>query len=147
LTGCSINLYSMMGVILLMGIAKKNSIMLVEFANHLREQDGLGVQEAILQACPIRLRPILMTSLATLTAALPTALGHGAGSEARAPMAITILGGVLVSTFFTLYVVPCAYIAFSRWERPAQPEEEDDHAPNHVWSDPSGAPTESTVKH
>ncbi len=114
-TGQSLNLYSAIGLILLMGIAKKNSILLVEFANHQREQ-GLGVREAMLTAAPIRLRPILMTSIATLAAALPLALGVGAGAETRRPMAIAIVGGVIVSTLFTLVVVPCAYLVFSKLE-------------------------------
>lgn len=113
----SINLYSMIGVILLMGIVKKNSILLVEFTNHKREVDGLQVKEAILEASPIRLRPILMTSFATLAAAIPPALALGPGAESRIPMAITVLGGVAVSTFFTLFVVPCAYSILSIFER------------------------------
>ena len=114
-TGQSLNLYSAIGLILLMGIAKKNSILLVEFTNQKRAQ-GLGVREAILEAGPIRLRPILMTTLATLAAALPLALGLGAGAETRQPMALAILGGVLVSTVFTLVVVPCAYSLSTRLE-------------------------------
>ncbi len=114
-TGQSLNLYSAIGFILLMGIAKKNSILLVEFVNQKRGQ-GMGVHEAILVAGPIRLRPILMTTLATMTAALPLALGFGAGAETRQPMALAILGGILVSTAFTLVVVPCAYSLASRLE-------------------------------
>jgi multidrug efflux pump subunit AcrB len=116
-TGQSLNLYSAIGLILLMGIAKKNSILLVEFMNQKREQ-GLSLTDAILTAGPIRLRPILMTTVATLVAALPLAFGFGAGAETRQPMAIAILGGLLVSTLFTLVVVPCAYSLTSRWERP-----------------------------
>ena len=111
----SLNLYSAIGLILLMGITKKNSILLVEFANQQREQ-GLGVREAMLTAAPIRLRPILMTSFATLAAALPLALGVGAGAETRQPMALAIVGGVVVSTLFTLIVVPCAYLVLSKLE-------------------------------
>ncbi|MDZ4787421.1 MAG: efflux RND transporter permease subunit [Blastochloris sp.] len=119
----SINLFSMIGLILLAGIVKKNSILLVEFTNHVREHDKLDVREALEKACPIRLRPILMTSLATVGAALPTALSSAPGSEARVPMALVIIGGVTVSTFFTLLVVPCAYSLFSRWERHRDTEE------------------------
>jgi HAE1 family hydrophobic/amphiphilic exporter-1 len=117
-TDQSLNLYSAIGVILLMGIAKKNSILLVEFANQQREQ-GLSVRDALLTAGPIRLRPILMTSMATLTAALPLALGLGAGAETRQPMAIAVLGGLVISTAFTLVVVPCAYSLLARFERKA----------------------------
>jgi len=116
-TGQSINLFSMIGLILLAGIVKKNSILLVEFTNQIREREHLPVRPALEKACPIRLRPILMTSMATMGAALPTALSHAPGSEARVPMALTIIGGVAVSTFFTLFVVPCAYSLFSRFER------------------------------
>lgn len=117
LTNQSINLFSMIGLILLAGIVKKNSILLVEFTNQIREHEHLSVLPALAKACPIRLRPILMTSLATMGAAVPTALSTAPGSEARVPMALTIIGGVGVSTFFTLFVVPCAYSLFSRFER------------------------------
>jgi hydrophobe/amphiphile efflux-1 (HAE1) family protein len=113
----SINLYSAIGVILLMGIVKKNSILLVEFANKMRYEEHMPVMDAILKAGPIRLRPILMTSLATIGAAMPLALGIGPGSETRQPMAIAIIGGVIVSTLFTLVVVPCAYALMARLER------------------------------
>lgn len=117
LTGQSLNLFSAIGFILLMGIVKKNSILLVEFTNQIRERDALPVYEALLKACPIRLRPILMTSLATMSAAIPSALATGPGSETRVPMAMTVIGGVAVSTFFTLFVVPCAYSLMARLER------------------------------
>jgi len=124
LTGQSINLYSLIGVVLLMGIVKKNSILLVEFCNARRFIDGMNIRDAILSAGPIRLRPILMTSLATLAAAVPPALALGPGAESRVPMAITVIGGVIVSTFFTLLVVPCAYSLLSRLEGKSHPEAE-----------------------
>jgi HAE1 family hydrophobic/amphiphilic exporter-1 len=111
----SLNMYSMIGLILLMGIVKKNSILLVDFTNE-RRKHGLGVREALLEACPVRLRPIFMTSIATIVAALPPAFLGGPGSETRSPMAIVIIGGVLVSTFLTLFVVPCAYSLLSWFE-------------------------------
>jgi len=111
----SLNIYSIIGLILLMGIVKKNSILLVDFTNQQREE-GLGVRPALLKACPIRLRPILMTSAATIVAAVPPALAIGPGAETRIPMAITIIGGVIVSTLFTLFVVPCVYSLFSKIE-------------------------------
>jgi HAE1 family hydrophobic/amphiphilic exporter-1 len=111
----SLNLYSMIGLILLMGIVKKNSILLVDFTN-VRRGQGMGVREALLEACPIRLRPILMTSIATIVAALPIALALGAGAESMRPMAIALIGGVAVSTLLTLFVVPCAYQVASRFE-------------------------------
>lgn len=112
----SINLYSMIGLILLMGIVKKNSILLVDFTNERRRQ-GKDVRGALLEACPVRLRPILMTSVATIAAAIPAALAFGAGAETMTPMAVSIVGGVTVSTVLTLFVVPCAYEMFSRFER------------------------------
>ena len=104
----SINLYSMIGLILLMGIVKKNSILLVDFTNQKRSE-GKRVREALLEACPVRLRPILMTSVATIAGALPEAFSIGPGAETTVPMAIAIIGGVIASTILTLFVVPCAY--------------------------------------
>ncbi len=112
----SLNIYSFIGVILLMGIAKKNSILLVDFTQRSREA-GMSVREALESACPQRLRPIMMTSIATMAAAVPPALALGAGSETRVPMAIVILGGIFVSTFLTLFVVPCAYSLMTRLEK------------------------------
>ncbi|MBL8994657.1 MAG: efflux RND transporter permease subunit, partial [Spirochaetia bacterium] len=113
-TGNSLNLFSMIGIILLMGIVKKNSIRLVEFTNTMREQ-GLGLRDALLTASPIRLRPILMTSCATIAAALPPALAIGPGAESRIPMSVTVIGGVILSTLFTLFVVPSAYSLATEW--------------------------------
>jgi hydrophobe/amphiphile efflux-1 (HAE1) family protein len=114
--GHSINIFSFIGLILLMGIVKKNSILLVDFANQVRARGGVTVRDALLEACPIRLRPILMTSLATIAAALPLALALGPGAELRSPMAIAVIGGVLVSTLLTLFVVPCVYELLSKFE-------------------------------
>jgi len=115
LAGQSLNLYSFIGLILLMGIVKKNSILLVDFANQARGE-GLGVREALQTACPTRLRPILMTAISTVAAAIPPALALGPGAESRIPMAITVIGGMTVSTLLTLFVVPCAYLLFARLE-------------------------------
>ena len=113
LMGQSINLYSMIGLILLMGIVKKNSILLVDFTNQRRE-DGLGIKEALMDACPKRLRPILMTTIATIAGAVPLAFSLGAGSEALKPMAVAIIGGCIVSTVLTLVVVPAFYSLIAR---------------------------------
>jgi HAE1 family hydrophobic/amphiphilic exporter-1 len=113
MAGLSLNIYSAIGLILLMGIVKKNSILLVDFTNQARER-GLNVKEALLDACPARLRPILMTSISTIAAAVPPAMALGPGAETRIPMAVTVIGGVLLSTPLTLSVVPCAYSLFSR---------------------------------
>jgi len=108
IAGVSFNMYSMIGFVLLMGIVKKNSILLVEFTNQVRAR-GLGVMPALLEACPIRLRPILMTSVSTIAAALPPALSLGPGMETMRAMAVVVIGGVAVSTILTLFVVPAAY--------------------------------------
>jgi multidrug efflux pump subunit AcrB len=120
LTGQSLNLFSFIGLIVLMGIAKKNSILLVEFTNQIREHQHQGVREALLHACPIRLRPIIMTSVATVVAALPLIFGNSMGQETRTPMGLTIAAGTIVSTLFTLLVVPCLYQLLSRFERPQE---------------------------
>ncbi len=124
--GQSLNMYSMIGMILLMGIVKKNSILLVDFTNQVRERGQTDVKKALLEACPIRLRPILMTSIATVAGAVPPALAIGPGAESRIPMAVAVIGGVLVSTLLTLYVVPCVYSLFTKLERHKfeHPEEE-----------------------
>lgn len=111
----SMNIFSMIGLILLMGIVKKNSILLVDFTNQVREE-GLSVEDALVKACPVRLRPILMTSLATIAGALPAAFAIGPGAESRIPMAVSVVGGVLVSTVLTLFVVPCVYSLLSKFE-------------------------------
>jgi multidrug efflux pump subunit AcrB len=107
----------MIGLVLLMGIVKKNSIMLVEFTNELRAKEGLDVGRALIGAGTIRLRPIVMTSLSTIAAAIPPALAIGPGAESRIPLALTVIGGLTVSTAFTLFVVPTAYKLLSRFER------------------------------
>jgi hydrophobe/amphiphile efflux-1 (HAE1) family protein len=109
ITHQSINLYSMIGILVLMGITLKNSILLVEFFNKQRSEFGLGLRDAILAGAPIRLRPIVMTSAATVAAAIIPALGIGPGAEVRVAMSVVIIGGVIVSTFFSLIVVPCLY--------------------------------------
>jgi HAE1 family hydrophobic/amphiphilic exporter-1 len=105
----SLNIYSLIGMLLLMGIVKKNSIMLVDFTNEVRRIKKLPVREALLEACPVRYRPILMTSVAVMAAAVPEALGRGPGSETQVPMAVVLLGGVAVATVLTLFIVPCFY--------------------------------------
>ena len=109
LTGQSLNIFSMIGLLLLMGIVKKNSIILVDYANAFKAQ-GFSPRESMEKAGPIRLRPILMTATATLMAAIPPALGLGSGSEIRTPMAIAVIGGLVLSTALSLVVVPAFYI-------------------------------------
>jgi HAE1 family hydrophobic/amphiphilic exporter-1 len=114
LTGDTLNMMSLIGLVLLMGLVKKNSIILVDYTNQLREQEGRGLEEAILTACPVRLRPILMTSVATVAGAIPAALGLGPGAETRAPMARAIIGGIVLSTLVTLVLVPVFYVVVER---------------------------------
>jgi HAE1 family hydrophobic/amphiphilic exporter-1 len=113
LTGDTLNMMSMIGLILLMGLVKKNSIILVDYTNQLR-REGLSVTEAVLKACPVRLRPILMTSVATVAGAVPAAMGWGPGAETRAPMARGIIGGIVLSTLVTLVLVPVFYVLIER---------------------------------
>jgi len=125
--GQSFNLYSFIGLLLLMGIVKKNSILLVDYTNQLRAR-GLGLNEALLKACPTRLRPILMTSFATIAGAMPAALSLGPGAETRQPMAVAIVGGVFVSTLLTLFVVPCVYSLLYPIEKRVDPAPERERA-------------------
>jgi multidrug efflux pump len=114
--GSTINLYSQIGMILLIGLVTKNSILIVEYTNQLKER-GLDTAAAVLEAGRIRLRPILMTSVATIMGALPIALGLGAGSISRRPLGYAIVGGILFSTALTLYVVPVVYLLMDRATR------------------------------
>jgi len=108
-TGYTINLMSLIGVILLMGIVAKNAILLIDFAKWAREERGLPLRESLIEAGAIRLRPILMTTFALIAGMLPIALGTGEGAQFRAPMGVAIIGGVITSTFLTLLVIPTFY--------------------------------------
>jgi HAE1 family hydrophobic/amphiphilic exporter-1 len=108
ITGNSLNIFSMIGLVLLIGLVAKNSILLVDLTNQLRAE-GASVQEALSQACPVRLRPVIMTSLTIILALLPAAIGLGAGSETNKPLSVAIIGGMISSTLLTLVVVPAAY--------------------------------------
>jgi multidrug efflux pump subunit AcrB len=108
-TGSSLNIMSLMGVIMMTGIVVSNSILIVEFAGVLRKQ-GLPLLEAVVTSCKIRLRPILMTSLATLLGMIPMALGMEAGSEQYAPLARAVIGGLGVSVVATVFLVPAVYL-------------------------------------
>lgn len=107
--GFTLNVYSMIGLLLLMGLVTKNGILLVDLTNQYREKQGMAVNEALAAACPIRLRPVLMTSLTLILAMVPALLGLGAGAETNAPLAAAIIGGMLVSMMLTLVVIPAAY--------------------------------------
>lgn len=114
ISGQTLNIFSMIGLLLLMGIVKKNSIILVDYANQLRQETGADAREAMEKAGPVRLRPILMTAISTMMAAIPPALGIGAGSEIRMPMAIAVIGGLVLSTVLSLIVVPAFYVTADR---------------------------------
>jgi HAE1 family hydrophobic/amphiphilic exporter-1 len=115
ITGKTMNIYSMIGLILLMGLVKKNAILLVDYTNVSRGR-GMSKREAILHAGPVRMRPILMTTFAMIFGMLPVALGVGEGAETRAPMGIAVIGGLLTSLVLTLVVVPAAYDIFDDWQ-------------------------------
>ncbi|SCX21852.1 hydrophobic/amphiphilic exporter-1, HAE1 family [Nitrosomonas eutropha] len=108
LTGNSLNIFSMIGLVLLIGLVAKNSILLIDLTNQLREQ-GKSIDAALKEACPIRLRPVLMTSLTVILALLPAAMGLGAGAETNRPLAVAVIGGMVSSTLLTLVVVPAVY--------------------------------------
>jgi multidrug efflux pump len=111
-----LNVISIIGIILLIGIVKKNAIMMIDFALVAEREQGKTTTEAIFQACQLRFRPILMTTMAALFGALPLAFGTGTGSELRRPLGITIVGGLIVSQILTLYTTPVVYILFD-WAR------------------------------
>jgi len=110
----TLNIYSMIGLILLIGLVAKNSILLVDLTNQRRAQ-GMDVDGALLNACPIRMRPVLMTSLTIVLALAPAALGLGAGAETNAPLAVAVIGGMITSTLLTLVVVPAGYSLVENW--------------------------------
>jgi len=106
---------AMIGIILLIGIVKKNAIMMVDFALEAEREQGLSREEAIRQACLLRFRPIMMTTMAALLGGLPLALGNGTGAELRKPLGVTIVGGLIVSQMLTLYSVPVIYLVLDRF--------------------------------
>src|SRR5207237_2501989 len=117
ITNITINIMSLIGVILLMGIVAKKAILLVDFAKWAREERGVPLREALIEAGSIRLRPILMTTFALIAGMIPVALGRGEGAQFRAPLGIAVIGGVITSTFLTLLVIPTGYEILDEWRR------------------------------
>jgi len=114
--GVELNVYAFVGLIMLIGIVKKNAIMQIDFALAAQRNEGKSPVEAIYQGCLIRFRPIMMTTMAALLGALPLALGHGAGAESRRPLGLTVVGGLLFSQLITLYLTPVFYIYMDRFQ-------------------------------
>src|SRR6185369_15478462 len=117
LSGNDLSIIAIIGIILLIGIVKKNAIMMIDFALDAERNQKLAPREAIFQACLLRFRPIMMTTMAALLSALPLMVGWGVGSELRHPLGITMVGGLLLSQALTLFTTPVIYLAFDRVER------------------------------
>jgi multidrug efflux pump subunit AcrB len=125
MTGTTLNVNSFMGIIMMVGIVVSNGVLLVDFARVLRER-GRPLVEATVQAGKTRLRPILMTTIATIAGLMPMAMGIGEGSETNMPLARAVIGGLTVSTFFTLFLIPALYTLLARFETPAPSQDDTD---------------------
>jgi len=117
----------LIGIVLLIGIVKKNGIMMIDFALDAERHEGMAPIDAIYQACLLRFRPIMMTTMAALLGAVPLALGTGTGSELRRPLGITMIGGLVISQMLTLFTTPVIYLFFDRLARRFSPRQTTDH--------------------
>jgi multidrug efflux pump len=126
---------ALIGVVLLIGIVKKNAIMMIDFALEAERKEGMTPLDAIYQACLLRFRPIMMTTMAALLGAVPLAFGTGTGSELRRPLGITIIGGLLISQLLTLYTTPVIYLGFDRLARRFSRRDEISHGAEPLTTD------------
>ena len=152
LSGGTFNIYSQIGMVMLVGLMAKNGILIVEFANQLRDEEGLSPAAAARKSAVLRLRPILMTTIATVLGAVPLAMGHGAGVESRSALAVVVIGGMSLATVMTLFLVPVLYAMLARFTRPAGSiakrltELDRNHPPAHVGAEGHGSEHGTTAR-
>ncbi|MBX5131383.1 efflux RND transporter permease subunit [Rhizobium lentis] len=145
ITGSSLNIYSQIGLVLLVGVMAKNGILIVEFANQLRDR-GENVRSSIEKACALRLRPVMMTMIATILGGVPLVFAHGAGAEARVALGWVIVGGLGFATLVTLFITPVAYLLLARFAKPHAHEEARLHEEMSVATRPRSAPDEEQLQ-
>jgi multidrug efflux pump len=123
ITRTEFSVIALIGIILLIGIVQKNAIMMIDFALQAERVEGKPAEDAIFQACLLRFRPIIMTTMAAMLGGLPLALGGGVGAELRMPLGVTIVGGLLLSQLLTLYTIPVTYLYFDKLARRMRPRD------------------------